>query len=318
MTAVRLPAHHFAANWAAINEYLAAQTIVGVLCSVTKTNELGIRFARLPDGPDKEEAFLGIAKSFHPYLMKYLEMIIRGRVPTWGTDTHVSMPNPGSDEVPSVLRQEGYRTGPDSYPRCVRLSIWHSVTVWPMVGWTPRRSTRSSYPFSCVSPRSTTLIIPRRSQRLSTFSMNMNNSNLQLHSPPGKSVATWTLTAIAIAACYAAAASLSKQGRKKDEDFDTARAPETGRHPTVSSTQARSGLRIIYRNGSGSLYNSTSPTACPNSRPKRESTPWKAIWKPGVDCIDQPIVKIFLSTIPGGLMIPSALWRRLFSAAAVS
>ena len=76
MTAVRLPANHYAANWSATME-----------CSVVETNELGILFARLPDGSDKEEAFLDIARSFHPYLMKYLEMILRGRMPTWGAAT---------------------------------------------------------------------------------------------------------------------------------------------------------------------------------------------------------------------------------------
>ena len=80
--AVRLPAKHYAANWPAITE-----------CSVSKTNELGIRFARLPDGQDKEEAFLDIAQSFHPYLMNYLEMILRGRMPVWGANAKSSSPN---------------------------------------------------------------------------------------------------------------------------------------------------------------------------------------------------------------------------------
>jgi len=34
-------------------------------------------------GPAKEQALLDLARSFHPYLMKYLAMICRGHVPTW-------------------------------------------------------------------------------------------------------------------------------------------------------------------------------------------------------------------------------------------
>jgi hypothetical protein len=45
------------------------------------TNILGIRYATLPDGEDKKALFLELSKCFHGYLMKYLNMIVRGHLP---------------------------------------------------------------------------------------------------------------------------------------------------------------------------------------------------------------------------------------------
>jgi len=50
---------------------------------VDEINALGLRYATLPAGADKEQALLALCQAFHPYLMKYLAMICRGHVPTY-------------------------------------------------------------------------------------------------------------------------------------------------------------------------------------------------------------------------------------------
>jgi hypothetical protein len=47
----------------------------------TEVNDLAIRYAKLPDGPDKETAFLKLVECFHGYLIKYTNMVIRGQLP---------------------------------------------------------------------------------------------------------------------------------------------------------------------------------------------------------------------------------------------
>jgi hypothetical protein len=47
----------------------------------TEVNDLAIRYAKLPDGPDKEAAFLKLVECFHGYLIKYTNMVIRGQLP---------------------------------------------------------------------------------------------------------------------------------------------------------------------------------------------------------------------------------------------
>lgn len=45
------------------------------------TNILGIQYATFPDGADKEALMLELTQCFHGYLMKYLNMIVRGHLP---------------------------------------------------------------------------------------------------------------------------------------------------------------------------------------------------------------------------------------------
>lgn len=45
------------------------------------TNILGIEYANLPDGDDKEAIMLRLTKCFHGYISKYLNMIVRGHLP---------------------------------------------------------------------------------------------------------------------------------------------------------------------------------------------------------------------------------------------
>lgn len=46
-----------------------------------ETNELGIKYANLVDGPAKQDLMLELTQCFHGYLMKYLNMIVRGHLP---------------------------------------------------------------------------------------------------------------------------------------------------------------------------------------------------------------------------------------------
>jgi DNA-directed RNA polymerase specialized sigma24 family protein len=80
MKPVTLPPDHYAARWTA------------AVRPVPEVNQLGIRYARLADGPEKEALLLEICQAFHSYVMKYLTMICRGRVP-------LSCPRPGKSQV---------------------------------------------------------------------------------------------------------------------------------------------------------------------------------------------------------------------------
>jgi hypothetical protein len=65
---------HYAASWS-----VPSDDDFNTLESV---NELAIYYATLPDGPSKEDAFLKLVKSFHGYIIKYTNMVIRGQLPS--------------------------------------------------------------------------------------------------------------------------------------------------------------------------------------------------------------------------------------------
>jgi hypothetical protein len=50
-----------------------------------ETNALGVKYANLPEGNEKEEMLLHLSKCFHGYLMKYLNMVVRGHLPPMNT-----------------------------------------------------------------------------------------------------------------------------------------------------------------------------------------------------------------------------------------
>lgn len=64
--------------------YAASWKTEGVVRSIEEINDLGRRYAELSEGPEKEAILLEICQCFHPYLMKYLVMICRGRLPLMG------------------------------------------------------------------------------------------------------------------------------------------------------------------------------------------------------------------------------------------
>jgi hypothetical protein len=55
------------------------------LNEVKVVNQLAIEYASTPDGPEKEAKCLEIVRCFHGYLMKYLNMIVRGHLPSLKT-----------------------------------------------------------------------------------------------------------------------------------------------------------------------------------------------------------------------------------------
>ena len=44
---------------------------------------LGVRYASMADGPEREAVLLLILRAFHSYLLKYTDMIQRGHLPTF-------------------------------------------------------------------------------------------------------------------------------------------------------------------------------------------------------------------------------------------
>jgi len=67
-----LSKNHYAFHWP-----------TGRIRPVSEVNQLGIEYASLPDGKQKEEKLLELCRCFHGYLMKYLNMILRGHLPKY-------------------------------------------------------------------------------------------------------------------------------------------------------------------------------------------------------------------------------------------
>lgn len=68
-----LSSEHFASHWPVPTK--------DEFKSYEDTNVIGTRYANLEDGPAKEELMLELTQCFHGYLMKYLNMIVRGHLP---------------------------------------------------------------------------------------------------------------------------------------------------------------------------------------------------------------------------------------------
>ena len=71
----RLSSEHYAADWG-ISE-------TGRFGKVKEVNQLGQKYALAKDGPSREVLLLQVMRYFHPYLMKYLDMITRGHLPSF-------------------------------------------------------------------------------------------------------------------------------------------------------------------------------------------------------------------------------------------
>jgi hypothetical protein len=71
----------------------ASSKTEGIIKAIPQINGLGVSYAQLPDGPAKEARLLELCQCFHQYLMKYLSMICRGHIPTWGSDVRNSWTN---------------------------------------------------------------------------------------------------------------------------------------------------------------------------------------------------------------------------------
>lgn len=68
-----LSSDHFASKW----EVPTKEEFRGY----QDTNALGIEYATMAEGNDKEALMLELTRAFHGYLMKYLNMIVRGHLP---------------------------------------------------------------------------------------------------------------------------------------------------------------------------------------------------------------------------------------------
>jgi hypothetical protein len=66
-----LSANHYAALWGKTDN------------SLEDVTNLGIRYAELPDCREKEDVLLEIIQCFHSYVLKYVDMILRGHLPTY-------------------------------------------------------------------------------------------------------------------------------------------------------------------------------------------------------------------------------------------
>lgn len=70
-----MPRGHFAADW--------EKTQIDDYHDVAEITELGVRYKTLPVGEEREAIALKLIKCFHSYLMKYLNLIICGRLETF-------------------------------------------------------------------------------------------------------------------------------------------------------------------------------------------------------------------------------------------
>lgn len=72
-----LTAAHYAAKWTIPSD--------NALNDTKAINGLAIRYAQMAESPAKQDIFLQLVRSFHGYLMKYTNMVIRGQMPAMGT-----------------------------------------------------------------------------------------------------------------------------------------------------------------------------------------------------------------------------------------
>ena len=67
---ITLPADHYAAKWDTHVHY-----------TPVALTEMGKKFARLPEGEDKQQRLLELCQAFHGYLTKYMGMVVQGHLP---------------------------------------------------------------------------------------------------------------------------------------------------------------------------------------------------------------------------------------------
>lgn len=103
-----LSSNHFAYRWPV--------PVKGEFHAFEDTNALGIQYATTPDGPSKEAVMLELTQFFHGYIMKYLNMIVRGHLPAVGSAAgmeaikFLKLLSPGNKENKSSAYGETCRT----------------------------------------------------------------------------------------------------------------------------------------------------------------------------------------------------------------
>lgn len=78
---------HFREPPAAANKYASQWPTYEQHRPASELTDLGICFLQA-SGPEKEDLNLELLRAFHPYLYKYLDMIIRGHLPHYGFRTN--------------------------------------------------------------------------------------------------------------------------------------------------------------------------------------------------------------------------------------
>ena len=120
-----------------------------------------------------------------------------------------------------------------------------------------------------------------------------SSSNGSLPSLP--STVTWSLTLLGLCGCSYVAGICRRLAKENSN------AREVGRRPPSSSkeTAARSGLRIVFRCGSGITSNNGSPVLWDNWNPKKESIRSIAAGSSGLDRLNRhPVIQTLLSRLP--------------------
>src|SRR5579872_26482 len=69
-----LPPWHYAHTWPVHHTHKTPKEIT----------EIGTQYIRAKGGPGSEELALELLRAFHPYIAKYVDMIVRGHLPRYG------------------------------------------------------------------------------------------------------------------------------------------------------------------------------------------------------------------------------------------
>ena len=70
-------------HYALSNSHYAVQWPKEEIHQPAAVTDLGVRYASLPEGPEREAVLIEILQAFHSYLLKYTDMISRGHLPVY-------------------------------------------------------------------------------------------------------------------------------------------------------------------------------------------------------------------------------------------
>lgn len=124
---LNLSSDHFASKWTVPSK--------DDMKSYQETNILGTKYANLPDSHEKEELMLQLTKSFHGYIMKYLNMIVRGHLPPMNTSAgteavkFLSLLSPNRDDRSSAAYGEICRTLHLAFKQSTTEDIYDSLLI---------------------------------------------------------------------------------------------------------------------------------------------------------------------------------------------
>lgn len=128
MRSIQLSTYRYAAEWPIDNIQTPAEM-----------TELGTEFVDLPEGPEKEEKLVAVLRGFHGYLLKYMKMILLGRLPLQRSGRGARDVNKDTHLLFALFysARPGWPTGRRSAPPAGRC-------IWLLRGWMPMKSMTSS------------------------------------------------------------------------------------------------------------------------------------------------------------------------------